>query len=159
LNLLAKNGLSNRGGTLHAVDSLVVDAGHIDNADGLVSGDSLVLNATVIDNTGRGKIEGIEVILHADQLNNEGSLLVTGTGSKSLVLDLITLENSGRLETHSHDLLLNNINLRSDGGEIIHHGEGELRIYTDGTFDNRHGTLATQGQFVFDAKIIDNRAG
>jgi filamentous hemagglutinin len=151
--------LSNHSGNLLAGNLLSVKSAHIDNAAGLISANSLVLRAPVIDNTETGVIEGVNVALHSDLLNNAGVLLATGTGTKSLDLNLLALNNSGRLETYGHDLILNNIALRSEGGEIIHHGEGELRIVADGTFDNRRGTLATQGHLVFEADGIDNRAG
>jgi len=158
LQVTTAGALGNQSGYLLAGNALSVHSARLDNSAGLISANSVALYAPVINNTG-GDIEGNHLALHAGQLNNAGSLLATGSENNALLLDVTQLNNSGRIETYSHDFLLDNINLHSEGGQIIHRGDGELRIRAAGTFDNRQGTLATQGRLVFDTEAIDNRAG
>ena len=151
--------LDNTNGQLMAGANQTISTKQLLNEDGVVNANNLVIDSVTIDNLNAGVIEANGLTLKADTLNNEGKVFAAAAADEDLVFDVKKFNNAGRLEAHSEDLLLNNLELTSTGGEIIHQGTGTLHILSDGTFNNQQGIIASQGTIKLDADAIDNRTG
>lgn len=149
--------LDNTQGSISGRNVKLRASSDINNDQGRISADNLNLIARTLNNS--GVLEGEYVSIASTTLNNSGLVLSVGEEDQSLTLGVSTLENSGRLESYGENLLLQDVQLVSDGGEILHQGAGELTISGSGEFNNSNGILATQGTLMLSVDSVDNSFG
>ncbi|MDO8342614.1 MAG: hemagglutinin repeat-containing protein [Cellvibrio sp.] len=153
------NLIDNSQGKLMAAGKQTLHTGQLINTNGIASADQLRITSAIINNLSGGILEANQLSLQTDFLKNEGSLFAASNADNSLEFNVKKFLNSGRLEANSENLLLDRVDMKSTGGEIIHGGTGTLHIRHKGEFNNRNGILASQGIIKLDADSLDNRGG
>jgi filamentous hemagglutinin len=159
LTLWLQGDLLNALGEISSTNTQKIHANHLNNKSGTLNAKNLSVVATQLDNAGVGQLETETLKLDVQQLNNEGLILASSRSDNGLVFNVRNFDNAGRLESYGRNLLLQNVNLRSTAGEIVHHGDGELHIVSEGAFDNQQGLISTQGTLAIDATEINNQSG
>jgi len=129
---IAANELNNREGTLAAERLSLQLSGAFDNRGGLVEGDSLWVQAGVLDNR-EGALRALEAAA-----NTEISL--------SGALD----NRAGVIETAAFDFNLNLGSLNNQGGSIVHVGAGRLGL-ASAQLVEAGGEVITTGELQVDA--------
>ncbi|WP_020210961.1 hemagglutinin repeat-containing protein [Gilvimarinus chinensis] len=178
LSFAASDALDNRNGVIVSGQDLHIDAlGSLRNTgvlqsqgsftftadqlanDGQLRGDNVSLELHQLTNHNGGLIEAQSLSIDATDIHNVGAILSSGAGDRDFQLSVGNFFNTGLLEVYSHNLKLSDIAYETQGGRIIHHGEGRLSVATGIVFDNRTGTLYTAGSLDIRASVIDNRGG
>ncbi|MFI8416397.1 hemagglutinin repeat-containing protein [Serratia sp. NPDC078593] len=129
--------LSNQSGTVKSQSALTVNAAaDIDNGQGkLLAGNQLTLNAAGALDNRSGDINGEQLQLTAQQVNNTQGQLIGRGNLKLTARDGVN---------NQHGLI----------------GAGEaLNVHTNGDIDNRSGTVQGDKQLALSARNIDNGAG
>ncbi|WP_175950735.1 hemagglutinin repeat-containing protein [Burkholderia sp. BCC0405] len=151
-------------GTMASAQTTTVNAGsQFVNANGAVTGQTVNVNATTINNDA-GNIQGAQVGLNGTNLQNHAGV-VTQTGTGAMAVNITgTLDNSqkGTIQSNSTDLTLAPSTLINDGGTITHAGTGTLTIVPGngtGTFSNVGGSVVSNGQAVVSAGSWNNTQG
>lgn len=149
-------------GTMASAQTTTVNAGsQFVNANGAVTGQTVNVNATTINNDA-GNIQGAQVGLNGTNLQNHAGV-VTQTGTGPMAVNITgTLDNSqkGTIQTNSRDLTLAPATLIDDGGTITHAGTGTLTLGNGtGSVSNIAGHVTSNGQAVVQAGAFNNTQG
>ncbi|CAG9241132.1 tRNA nuclease CdiA-2 [Burkholderia diffusa] len=149
-------------GTMASAQTTTVNAGsQFVNANGAVTGQTAVVDATTINNDS-GNIQSVQVGLNGTNLQNHAGV-VTQTGTGPMAVNITgTLDNSagGTIQTNSTDLTLAPVTLIDDNGTITHAGTGTLTLGNGtGSISNVAGHIASNGQVVAQTGTMNNTAG
>ncbi|VWB41009.1 hemagglutinin repeat-containing protein [Burkholderia lata] len=149
-------------GTMASAQTTTMNAGsQFVNANGAVTGQTAVVNATTINNDS-GNIQGAQVGLNGTNLQNHAGV-VTQTGTGPMAVNITgTLDNSqkGTIQSNSTDLALTPATLINDTGTITHAGSGTLTLGNGtGSISNVAGHIASNGQVVAQTETMNNTAG
>ncbi|MDR1709107.1 MAG: filamentous hemagglutinin N-terminal domain-containing protein, partial [Candidatus Accumulibacter sp.] len=178
LTLDAQGELDNAAGRIEAAQSLAIDAQGINNAEGIVIGQTLQIDAQgqKLDNSAgilaaeeavaiqSGEIDNSEGVIQAgtnltidtqgQALDNTGGTLY---GQNAVTLDAGRIGNAQGQILAGDALALDAASLDNNQGEITADSAAELTIA--GRFDNRSGTLAAADALTLDAASLDNAQG
>src|SRR5690554_205886 len=172
---LIGNSLDITADTLHNANHYTLDED--ETVIAYLSGQEVLLNTTLLDNS--GVIQGEQVKVEGDHLdNNVGIMLATGAEGESLQLavnqitnELGLLESAGELLTFTGilDNRQGNITLTSDGllqlTEVINDDKGhifslgDIAIQHTGDFSNQGGVVQAQGALNIEVDNLLNQDG
>ncbi|RZF30160.1 filamentous hemagglutinin N-terminal domain-containing protein [Paraburkholderia sp. UYCP14C] len=151
--------ISNAGGTIQSNGQVVAQAGTLNNAAGLVLGQT-GLTATVgntVDNTNGKLLSNADLSLASGSLTNNGGQIV----APDLALAIgSTLDNSGGT-IQANQLALSAIDLLNHGGTITQYGVSPMSVNASSTLDNSNGgTIQTNStDLTLAPAILDNDGG
>ena len=106
------NELNNKG-TIQAQNQLNINSFEISNSGTMTGVSHFLLAANILNNLEKGQIVSNELVLDADNINNEGVIYSV----KNLDLELESLKNSGTLS--SENSLIIKTNALNNSGEIV----------------------------------------
>jgi filamentous hemagglutinin len=154
MTLVSHGALNNQQGKIGAED-LVINAQDLDNTEGLLQGTSVAtLTARDLDNF-KGTVNGGQLTTHLRNLTrNTQGVLSAETGKLSMIVTQQLANNAGHLQSRLGDLDITSAGLDNQQGVITGR---QLLMTQTGLLDNRGGRIVGD-QLTLNAGRIDNRA-
>ncbi|WP_051887992.1 hemagglutinin repeat-containing protein [Caballeronia sordidicola] len=149
------SGATSAGGTLSATVS-----GALTNTQGALSGVEADLSAGSIDN-GAGMIQGnhLSLATAGDLSNRQGTISQLGILDTTITAGGSLDNTGGKLASNATNLTVNTASLTNDAGQIAHAGTGALSVAVQGAASSVSGSIATNGNAVFNAESLANARG
>ncbi|MDN7176679.1 hemagglutinin repeat-containing protein [Caballeronia sp. SEWSISQ10-4 2] len=149
------SGATSAGGTLSATVS-----GALTNTQGALSGVEADLSTGSIDN-GAGTIQGnhLSLATTGDLSNRQGTISQLGTLDTTITAGGSLDNTGGKLASNATNLTVNTTGLTNDAGQIAHAGTGTLSVAVQGAASSVSGSIATNGNAVFNAESLANARG
>ncbi|UZJ43522.1 hemagglutinin repeat-containing protein [Marinimicrobium sp. C6131] len=181
LNLSGR--LNNQRGELYSESDIRITSEALDNTDGrITAGSQARVNASEVDNS-QGELLASGLIVDGGTLVNRGGVIESDTLALTLLTDLINTENGlisvlatdpdaltiastgvlnntgGRIQTNADSAQLQASSWLNQGGQILHLGEGELRLGSAIDLDNEEGAIESNGSLNLSATTLNNTGG
>ncbi|MCY7294601.1 hypothetical protein [Alteromonas sp. a30] len=150
---------SNQQGQVQSNGVLSISATSVNNNNGQIAGNQLSVNSAGSISNSSGVLTGGSVTLSGSSLNNSnGQLIATSTGNNTLSLSgLSSINNSsGTISSRAANWNVSLNNLSNTGGKLIHQGSGTFTVGQSGTLTN-DGLIASSGNLQLNAGIVDNQ--
>ncbi|MEB0173871.1 filamentous hemagglutinin N-terminal domain-containing protein, partial [Undibacterium sp. CCC1.1] len=160
LHAQVREQLDNQDGAMAAGQQLHLDAVKINNRNGRLDAEHIVLRGTEIDNR-QGNISAEQISLDSHTLNNQaGQIKQFGRAETRLAVSTM-LDNSlgGQIHSNSENLRLALQHWNNDGGSVELAGSGLLDIEVAASLSNQNGTIGSNGQLQISADHLNNQAG
>ncbi len=140
--------------------ALTATAGDINHTGGnlqAAGGTDIRAAGALINN--QGVINTAQFRSNTDSLSNvAGNIIQSGSGDTNIRTTNGTNNAAGTIATNANNLTLQSGALVNDAGHITHAGSGTLAINT-GAASNVAGNIATNGQLLLTAAILNNQQG
>jgi filamentous hemagglutinin len=151
--------INNQQGQIGATNGVQLKAGTLDNTAGqimAVAGDTR-LQAGAIDNTA-GKIVAVagNTRLEAGAVNNQQGLISAATGEGEIQSQQAVNNAKGRIEAAKTQRISAG-SLNNQQGVIV--ADGATLALNGGAFDNRSGSLLSQGSLSLESGTLNNQSG
>ncbi|MDN7160059.1 hemagglutinin repeat-containing protein [Paraburkholderia megapolitana] len=153
--------LDNHAGSIAAAGNLnATVTGALGNQSGTLSGAIATVSASSVDDT-NGTIEGDQLVLSTTgNLANRGGHIQQFGNADQTVSAGGTIDNTGgTIATNATNLTVSAQAITNDSGSIQHAGTGTLAVTTPGALSNVGGQIATNGALTSKSASLDNTKG
>ncbi|WP_235851374.1 hemagglutinin repeat-containing protein [Paraburkholderia acidicola] len=153
--------LDNHAGSIAAAGNLnATVTGALGNQSGTLSGAIATVSASSVDDT-NGTIEGDQLVLSTTgNLANRGGHIQQFGNVDQTVSAGGTIDNTGgTIATNATNLTVSAQAITNDSGSIQHAGTGSLAVTTPGALSNVGGQIATNGALTSKSASLDNTKG
>ncbi|MDU4961607.1 MAG: hemagglutinin repeat-containing protein [Sporomusaceae bacterium] len=149
------------GSTTYATgDAAIQTSGSLIHTDGTLAAGQVTMTAGQDIINDRGRLQAGELQVTANELSNQGGLIVqTGSNGLQLTMGGRLFNQSGSIGAAGETLKIQAAELSNQSGRIEHAGQGQATVAVAGAITNERGALITNGQLQLSGQHLENSDG